>query len=391
MAEQQPPDTRAPSVLFVIGSMREGGAEGQVLHLMRELRREGWRVAVVLLRWEGVRLQEACDEFEVFRADVPIFRPRLSPLPWLKLPLAWRRSRRFIREWNPDIVHAWLFWAHLWAWMILPRGVPFITSRRQVGSDKGTSPVLMALERLINRRTHLVISNSRVVENECRRREQWPAKQSAQVIYNGIDLATFDAAPTRDLRKEFPALAGATHIAITVANLLPHKGYDTLIDAWELVASRHAGAKVLCVGSDGGILAELHHRLQARGLVDHVHFTGLRRDVPSLLKGADFAVHASHDEGFSNAVLEYMAAGLAVVAADVGGNSEALNGGRCGAVVPARDPKALALAVIKLIDNPERRREAALLARRRAAAEFRLDAMATQYVATYEGILRRDT
>lgn len=385
MKEQGGP-RRPGSVLFLIGSMREGGAEGQVVHLMRGLRQREWRVAVMLLRAQGVRLEELRREgFEVFDVALPLFRPRWSPLPWLGLWRSWRRSRVFLRAWKPDVLHAWLYWAHLWGRMIVPRDIPLITSRRQTGSDAGK---ILAMERWINRRTALIISNSRRVEQVARRQERWPAGQRHLVIPNGLDLEAFDAAPAADLRASFPDLADADSVAIYVANLLRHKGHETLLRAWAGVVEHHPRAKVLCVGSadDAGHLRHLERLRRDLGLDRHVVFAGLRTDVPSLVKAADLAVHASDDEGFSNAVLEYMAGGLAIVATRVGGTAEAIGRGRCGVLVGPGNWEELAAAVVDILQDGHRRSSLAVAARKRLEIRYSLRKMVEEHVRAYQGL-----
>lgn len=377
-------DARKPSVLFLIGSMREGGAEGQVVHLLRGLRARGWRVGVMLLHPEGVRLEALRAEgFEIFPVALPRFRPRWNPLPWLRLVGAWWRTRRFLREWQPDVLHAWLFWAHLWAWLTIPRGVVLLTSRRQTWSDKKDSALLTAIENRINGRARLVIANSQRVADSCREKEQG-LDGKLRVIANGLDLAAFDAAPAADLRALFPGAAPTDPVAITVANVLPHKGYPVLLAAWAEVVKRHPGARLACVGQG---TAEAIAALQADAptLRDNVRFLGSRRDVPALLKGATLAAHASLDEGLSNAVLEYMAAGLPIAATDVGGTAESL-AGNCGIVVKPGSAPELAAALLKILDDKAQAATLGQAARRRIEDVYTLEALIAAHERLYREI-----
>ncbi len=375
--------SRPPRILFVIGSLREGGAEGQLVYLMRGLRQRGWRVGLMLLHYEGVRLQQVIDEgFEVFPVNLRRFRPRWNALAWLSLPLAWWNSVRFVRRFRPDVLHAWLFWAHLWGRLIVPRRTVYITSRRQTFSDKRDSRLLTAVENWINRRAEAITCNSKAVGRACLKKEKH-VRGKLRLVSNGIDFQRLDAMPRADLRSEFPVLADAQAIAATVANLMPHKGYDLLLESWKHVVSEFPGAKLLCIGS-GPLQEELATAARALGLGRHVVFTGYRPDVPSLLKDADFAVHASRDEGFSNAILEYMACGKAIAATDVGGNREALAHGRAGLLVPPGDRRMLADAALKLARSPENREALGRRARRVARRRYPLEAMIDGHSRLYE-------
>lgn len=378
--------TGLPRVLMIIGSMREGGAEGQVVLLVRELVRRGWPVAVMLLRREGVRLADLeATGCAIHHVDLPYIRPRWSPAPWLGVAKARAASRAFVQEWRPEVVHCWLFWAHLWGHLITPSNVPLVTSRRQTFSDKGNSRLLMAMERRISRRGAAIVANAEAVAHAAARAEGNP-QDRYRVIYNGIDMEAIDAAPAMDLRREFPGLAESAQIAVTVANLLPHKGYDGLLTAWRQVLQLHPRAALLCVGADGGIQRALEDRVRNEGMAGHLVFAGPRRDVPALLKGADLAVHASDDEGFSNAVAEYMACGLPVVATDAGGNAELLAPPTAGIVVPRGRPSALAEGLGRLLSDEDLRRRLGAAAARRARQQFTLDAMVNSHVLLYKSL-----
>lgn len=378
---------RKPAVLFLIGSMREGGAENDVVHLLKGLKARGWRVGLMLLHCEGMRLQEVRDAgIEVFDVALPRFRPRWSPLPWLRLVNAWLRTRQFLQHWQPDVLHAFLFWAHLWAWLTIPDRVCLVTSRLQTGPDPGK---VLAVERWINRRADLIISNSRAVDRAAAKREGSSFRKARRtVIYNGVNLEKFDSAQAADLRTLFPELATAESIAITVANVLEYKGYPILAKAWKIVQERFPGAKVLCVGSTAGShYNQVQRALEENGLTNHVIFAGSRNDVPSLLKGADLAVHASYTEGFSNAILEQMAAELSVVATDVGGAREALANGRAGKIVPPRNAEALARAICEMLTNRETAKKLGVLARSRLEKRFTVRAMLTAHAKEYKRLI----
>ena len=112
-------------------------------------------------------------------------------------------------------------------------------------------------------------------------------------------------------------------------------------------------------------------------------------DVSNFLRRVDVAVLPSHSEGMSNALLEYMAAGRAVIATDVGANAKLLDGGKCGLLVPPNDTAALVDALGALLANPLRAAGYGAAARRRVDAEFSRDAMRRRFEAFYRGLLSR--
>jgi glycosyltransferase involved in cell wall biosynthesis len=106
--------------------------------------------------------------------------------------------------------------------------------------------------------------------------------------------------------------------------------------------------------------------------------------VPDLLRASDLFVHPSREEGFSNAILEAMAAGLPVVACDVGGNPEAIVDGETGRLVPPRNAVAFASAVAELLADPEKRKAMGEAGRHRATERFSLDRMVGEMESLYE-------
>jgi glycosyltransferase involved in cell wall biosynthesis len=132
-----------------------------------------------------------------------------------------------------------------------------------------------------------------------------------------------------------------------------------------------------------------HLRALARelGLDPVVQFLGERRDVPALLAASDIAVHPSHEEGFSNSILEAMTAGLPLVVTAVGGNVEQVIENENGFLFPPRDAAALAAALEKLLADPALRRRMGEASRRRIETEFSIERTVAGTIAFYERLL----
>jgi len=113
--------------------------------------------------------------------------------------------------------------------------------------------------------------------------------------------------------------------------------------------------KVLVVGRDDGIGFDLKSRVKLNNLCENFIFLGARKDVDDLLQCSDVGVLCSHQEGFSNSVLEGMAAGLPMVVTDVGGNSEAVQDHLTGYVVPSGNVEMLFNALLSIAGNPQRK------------------------------------
>jgi glycosyltransferase involved in cell wall biosynthesis len=196
-----------------------------------------------------------------------------------------------------------------------------------------------------------------------------------QVIYNGIDVE----------RLPLVGHPGPTTDIGIVGNLNRRvKRTDLFIEAAGALAADHPEITWHILG-DGGFREEFQAKADQLGLGERMVFAGRVADVPSYLAKLQIGVLCSDSEGFSNAVLEYMFKGCAVVATDVGGNAEALKHGETGLLVPPNDAGALAAAIKQLVDNVPLRRRLAGSARRFAENSFNWDRCVAAHEAIYRG------
>jgi glycosyltransferase involved in cell wall biosynthesis len=143
--------------------------------------------------------------------------------------------------------------------------------------------------------------------------------------------------------------------------------------------------QVFFVGEDRGIKRVLKNMAEEHRIAEQVHFLGLRNDIPEILSAMDLFVMASHEEGFSNALIEAMAAGLPIVATDVGGNREALDEGSIGILVPPKDPDALAGALSRMIADRDMRDRMAIRAKKHVTERYSVDRMVHCFIQLYTG------
>jgi glycosyltransferase involved in cell wall biosynthesis len=267
-----------------------------------------------------------------------------------------------------------------------------IMSRRNRNHYQSRHPVASCVERLMHRHVDVLLGNSRAVVQDLLSEGAPPHR--VRLLYNGIEVDCFPTGHARMARRNaLRAELGISDdmvVLTCVANLFPYKGHADLLDAFALLfpcSSEYT--TLLLVGRDAGSRFALEAKVSRHGLSASVRFLGDREDVADLLAASDIGVLASHEEGFSNAVLEGMAASLPMVVTDVGGNAEAVIDGECGYVVPARNPAALALALGNLIGDADRRKAMGAAARRRVAAFFSLDICVAAYHALYEELWER--
>jgi L-malate glycosyltransferase len=333
-------------ILFLIdeiGGIADGGTERQVLQLIELATRLGYEPRLAVLRGTEWLTEE--------QAGCPIYFAGANSL---LRPSGWRACAQLVgwmRRERIALVQTFFVECNIFGpWLARLAGVPAVVgSRRNLNPWHGRSawiqPWLLRLQRLTNMSADCVIANSLVVAEETFNTERVP-QQKLHVAYNGIDLAKFSRLDR--LRSQARRMLGIAEDEILVGNISCFrevKGIPEFVDAARLVLEKEPRMRFLAVG-DGEQYALVVERIRQYGLEDRFHLAGQQTDVLPYLAAMDIGVLSSLAEGFSNSLLEYMASGLPVVATEVGGNREALEG--TGILVPPVDPEALADAILEL-------------------------------------------
>lgn len=373
-----------PKVLFTIGSLGLGGAESQMALLMRELSVRDWQCELFVLEAQGT-LRAAIEA-----AGIPIHDGgyQSGASRWRKagqLARALHRLWALARRVRPDVLHAFLPLTNfLGAVAGRAAGVPLVlTSRRALGTHQDRHPAWKPFDRVANSLSHRVTVNSRAVGEDTVARDA-VRRDKLVLIPNGMDFSRFDASASMRSAMRGQLGLGPQDLAIVaVGNLLAYKGHDDLVRALPAVLERHPRARLFLAGEDRGLEPRLRRLAASLGILPATVFLGRRDDIPDLLAAMDVFVLPSHEEGFSNALLEAMASGLGIVATDVGGNREALDQGACGLLVPARDPVALAAAVSRLLNDEDERTALGRRARDSVRARYTVSAMVDAHLALY--------
>ncbi|HWB15760.1 MAG TPA: glycosyltransferase [Vicinamibacterales bacterium] len=384
-------DGRIP-ILFVIGTLNIGGAETQLVEMVRALDAR-FAPSVCCLasagpladRLAGTGISVTTIGLQSRRQG----RGWMRVLPALvRLPIDLFRFVRHVRARQPAVLHGVLMHAYVFgAFAARLSGVPVVVaSRRSLSHFKRGKPFMRLAERFANRWTDCVVANSEAVRQDAITTEHLPPEK-VTVIYNGLDLDAYDGvadATVQALREELAL--GASPVVIVVANLIGYKGHEYFLQAWANVCRVHPDAVAIFAG-DGPMRAEREEDARALGIETRVRFLGVRRDVPALLAAADLLVHPSLEEGFCNALLEAMAASRPVVATDVGGNREAVIDGETGLLVPPADAGRLAAAILTVLQQPDRGAAWGLAGRRRVVDRFQRSRMLPEYEALYDDLL----
>ena len=370
-------------LLVVIGALDVGGAERHLLAVLPRLRAFGFEPAVFVLK-RGGRLEP-----EMVAAGVGVDGVRTAGGRWWRLLRVVTALLRISVSGRGEPIHFFLPHAYLIGGMIacLCGRRPRLMSRRSLNFYQSKYPGVRWLERWLHQRMDVVVGNSEAVVRQLA--DEGVSADRLTLIPNGVNLETFEVAQgsREDKRTRELGIADGTLVMICVANLIAYKGHRDLLDALAIAApSLTAPWRLLIVGRDDGIGATLLHQAETLGIDAQIDWLGSRDDVPQLLQACDFAILPSHEEGFSNSVLEAMAAGLPLLVTDVGGNPEAVVNGETGIVVPARDPQALADGIRELAADGAKRQRMGEAGLRRIRERFSLQHTVECYRQLYEGV-----
>jgi glycosyltransferase involved in cell wall biosynthesis len=256
-------------------------------------------------------------------------------------------------------------------------------SRRSLSRYQRNWPAVARIERLLHRRMDAVTGNSRAVVKELS--AEGIPETKLRLIYNGIDIAP---EMNRSEARRALGLSDDALVGVMVANLIPYKGHHDLIEGLAGIAGQlPADWRVLLAGRDEGLRFELEALAAERSIGENVVFLGERSDVPRLLAAADFGLLTSHEEGFSNVVLEGMAAALPMIVTDVGGNAEAVLDGETGLVVQPRNPKSIGEAVLQLAGDARLRTSLGQAGQKRVVEHFSMEACLRAHLQLYRALL----
>ncbi len=346
------------SPLAAIGGADSGGQNVHVAELARALGERGHHVTVYTRR-DGLALPDRLRAGPGVTVEhVPAGPARRMPKDAL-LPYMAEFGDRLARRWlvePPDVAHA-----HFWMSGLAAHrgargtGIPVLQTfhalgtvkRRYQGASDPSPPSRLQLEAGLARDAALVVATCSDEVTELAALGA-PAQRVA-VVPCGVDLDRFIPHGPRAPRT-------SRHRILSLGRLVERKGVETTIRALPEVP----GAELVIAGGGDAIadaeLARLVAAAQACGVRDRVHLLGqiAREDVPALLRSADVVVSVPWYEPFGMVPLEAMACGVPVVASAVGGHLDTVLDGRTGALVPPRDPAALAQRLRELLADPAR-------------------------------------
>lgn len=328
-----------------------------------------------------------------------VLRPLIESLqvPIIDLPLTsfydanmLRQTRRFVsylKQHQIRIVHSHDFYSNIFGMT----GASLARTRGRIASKRETTGTRTNAQRTVERSAfklaHAVVANATAVKEQLI--GEGVRKDKIAVIYNGIDLTRFQQNGTRDealARLKLETLSGRPVITMVANFEYRVKDHPMLLRTAQRV-TREVPEAIFVIAGEGELRAETEQLAAELGVKESCLFTGRCASVPDLLAASDICVLTSQAEGFSNSILEYMAAGCAVVATNVGGASEAIVEGETGHLVNSGDDAAMAARIVDLLRNPERRVELGRTGRRVVEERFSLQSRLSNTSALYQRML----
>ncbi|MFO0907018.1 MAG: glycosyltransferase family 4 protein [Isosphaeraceae bacterium] len=309
-----------------------------------------------------------------------------------------RQLRRTLAELRPDLVQTNGMKAHLLGTLAAPRGVPVVWHMHDFcGSRALMARLLRGVLRLRRGPVHVVGVSQAVAANAA---QILGAATSVEAVYNAVDLDRFTPRRGDEVCLDLDAIAGLPSVPDgtvrigLVATYARWKGHDVFLDAVARV-DRTLPARFYIVGGPlyrtGGSQftgEELRARVAALGLEGRVGFVPHQPAPEAAFQALDVVVHAStRPEPFGRVIVEAMACGKAVIAANAGGASELFEDGVSALGCPPGDPEALASAMTRLITDVGLRRSLGEAGRRHAEADFDRAGLARTWSRVYDRAL----
>ena len=370
--------TENPHVLLVVDQLHTpfGGGERVLLLLAAELVRRDYRVSVLTFA--------ADQNLELSSINFPVYLLPLRKTYNKEALGAARELRRFLISNQVRIVQTFFESSDLWAGLVCKTvpGMQLIWSRRDMGILR--SPMHTSAYKLLASLPDAVFTVSELVR-------QYTIHQDGidptriRTIYNGINP---DLWPDRAEAASGDPLRDSFHVT-TVGNIRHVKGHDVLLRAASIVIRKFPDAAFSIAGDvlEPDYFQSLQALVRELNLSRNVHFLGGLNNLPEHLAQAALFALPSRSEGLSNALLEAMAASLPVVATRVGGNTETVQDGVTGLIVPSDDSAALAEAICEILSDTARARAMGAAGRRRILDKFSVDAMISQTTDVYKILL----
>jgi glycosyltransferase involved in cell wall biosynthesis len=335
------------NVLQLTGSFHQGGSERQALQLTRLLKEDGTHQIFLACLDAGGVLREEADKLNL--SEIPEFR--LTSFYDANFIRQIRRCVSFIRQNKIQIVQTHDFYTNFFGMM----AARLAGVKARIAAKRETNEMRSAAQKMLEKQAFW-LSNAIVVNAEAVREfltKQGFDNNKIHTVYNSLDLERLNPTQSREASLAEFGLPADKKLITIVANLRHKvKNQEMFLRAAQRVRQKYTNAAFVLAG-EGELTEEYKQLTTILDIEGDVYFTGRCAKVADLLAVSDICVLSSLAEGFSNSILEYMAASRPVVATRVGGAAEAIAEGESGFLVTSNDDAAMAEKILLLLENSE--------------------------------------
>ncbi|MFH1549207.1 MAG: glycosyltransferase [Planctomycetota bacterium] len=369
-------------ILYLIDKLDTGGTQRHLVDLVTSIDRTVFEPRVVCLMSLGALAEE------LISAGIAVRSLNLRRIYDFRAVFEAIRLARVVRDECIPIIHSYLFSANLFG-MLVSRlsGTYLIISKRDLGFEDTRARKFAA--RLPARFADIVTANSHAVAGHLRKDEGIP-REKIRIIYNGVKIPRVVPGSSQGAREALmrhPNWSPYRVTVGTVANLKPVKNHRILLYAARRVLQRFNTVQFLLVG-DGPDKKRLARFVRNLGIERRVIFFGETRDVSALHGMMDVFVLPSLHEGFPNALIEAMAAGVPAIATNRGGCTEAIMHGLTGFLFDPENAEELARDIVLLLRDEQLRNAVGKAGMFDVENRFPLNEMVRRHEQMYVSLLR---
>ena len=377
-------------IMIFTDSLSRGGTERHLAMVAPKLASQGFLLSIFLLKGGGPLAQDIIDGGVQIRypwRELPKGAGLITKLIWL-VSISVQIFLLLLKR-RPRAVHCFLPTGTIivgsLAWML---GIKSrIMSRRSLNNyAKNLPKFIRNYEVFIQKKFHLVVGNSQAVCDQLI--EEGVAKEKVMLIYNGFEPKK---KKFRRIKKRRSTAGKSPYAFISVANLIPYKGHRDLLEAIRLLPVELDFTVTLVGEGNRAYQEELWATVSKYKLNHKVVFAGATDEIESYICDSDAGIIASHEEGFSNFIIECMSMKKPIIVSDAGGNVEAITDRETGLVFPSGDATALSKSMLRILVDRELATKLGVNAKARFDKHFTLNNCVREYSNLYNMALKSGT
>jgi glycosyltransferase involved in cell wall biosynthesis len=369
-------------VLYIINQLGIGGTENHLIQLSNLLDKNKYDVYLYVMKGSEVQNSKYLEK------EVTIITGTRSTNTITNLVFNFTKLIHTINKIKPDITHYFLPEAYLVGGIcsLLFSRSKRIMSRRCLNNYQDKYMLLKKVEYWLHTKIDFMLGNSCSVIEQLK--EEYVPDNKIGLIYNGVVLSDKATQEVKVIKRDKLFISQDCLVIVVVANLMTYKGHMDLLSALAIIKEKvNQDWQVLCVGRDDGYGLELRGKARELDLLDNVRWFGPHNDVSDFFDVADIGLLCSHEEGFSNSILEMMSSGLPVIATAVGGNPEAVINNLTGILVEPQKANQISDAILLLANDKELREKMGKNGRISVEEKFSWNRCIEQYDGTYNRLL----